>query len=124
MVRCYFPDVHMRLDDGRYFVPIHVAGVSYRQDAVSRCFEEQSITLVRDPNNPHDKNAVMVFAEGEHVGFIPRDMNEGFAEYIDSGRYLDAEIHKIIGGTSDKPTTGIIIALYLPDDVSIEFDDC
>ena len=112
----------MRLDDGRYFIPMNVAGVSYRQDAVSRCFKEQSVTLVRDSNNPHDKNAIMVFVGGEQIGFIPRDMNEGFAEYMDNGRDLDAEIHKIIGGTSDKPTTGVIIALYLPDDVSIEFD--
>ena len=124
MVRHYFPDVHMRVDDGRYFVPINVAGVSYRQDAVARCFEEQTITLVRDRNNRHDKNAVMVYAGGEHIGFLPRDMNEGFAEYLDSGRALDAEIHKVIGGTKDKPTTGIIIALYLPEDVLIEFDDC
>ena len=124
MTRYYFPDVHMRVDDGRYFVPTNVAGVSYRQEAVSSCFEEQSITLVRDPSNPHDKNAIMVFAGNEHIGFIPRDMNKGFAEYMDSGRNLDAEIHKIIGGTSDKPNTGIIIALYLPDDVLIEFDDC
>ena len=31
MVRHYFPDVRMRLDNGRFFVPINVAGVSYRQ---------------------------------------------------------------------------------------------
>ena len=71
MVRHYFPDMHMRLDDGRYFVPINVAGVSYRQDAVARCVEEQSITLVRD------KNAIMVSAGGEHIGFIP----SGYSSY-------------------------------------------
>ena len=49
-------------------------------------------------------------------------MNEGFAEYMDNGRNLDADVHKIIGGTSDKPITGVIIALYLPDDVLTEFD--
>ena len=114
----------MRLDDGRYFVPIDDAGVSYRQDAVSRCFEDQSLILVRGSNNPHDKNAIMVLAGREHIGFLPRDMNKGFAEYIDNGGDLDADVHKIIGGTSDQPNIGIIIALYLPDDVLVEFDDC
>ena len=77
-MRQHFPDVHMRLDDGRYFVPMNVAGVSYRQDAVARCVEEQAVTLVRDRNNPHDTNAIMVFVGGEQIGFIPRDMNTGF----------------------------------------------
>ena len=75
MVRQYFPDLHMRLDDGRYFVPMNVAGVSYRQDAVAGCVEEQAVTLVRDRNNPHDRNAIVVFVSGEQIGFIPGDMN-------------------------------------------------
>ena len=51
-------------------------------------------------------------------------MNSGFAEYLDGGRYLDAEVHVVVGGTPDKPALGMVMAIYLPDDVEIDFDDC
>ena len=122
MARYYFPDVRMRLDDGRYFIPTTVAGISYRQEAASRCFQGQKLELARDPNNKYDKNAISIFADGEHIGFVPSDLNDGFAEYLDSGRTLDADIYKIVGGTEAKPSRGIYINLYLPQDVLIEFD--
>ena len=123
MASYYFPDVRMRLDDGRYFIATKIAGVGYRQSAASRCYEGQKLTLVRDRENLHDKNAIKVLAGGEHVGYIPSDVNEGFATYLDSGRNLNADINKIVGGTEDKPSRGIYINLYLPEDVPIEFND-
>ncbi len=123
MARYYYPDVRMRLDDERYFIPTKIAGVGYRQDAASRCYEGQNLALIRDSENSHDKNAIKVFAGGEHIGFIPAEVNEGFAEYLDSGRKLEADIYKIVGGTKDKPNRGIYINLYLPEDVSVEFDN-
>ena len=111
------------VDDGRYFIRTNVAGISFRQDAAFRCYTGQHLTLIRDSANPHDKNAIRVFAGGEHIGFIPAEINAAFAAYLDSGRLLDAEIDHIVGGTTDKPFRGIYINLYLPDDVHMEFDD-
>lgn len=122
MTRYYFPDVYQDLDDGRYFVQANVAGVSHRQQAVSKCVEGQSLELVRDAGNPHDRNAIQVFASGDHIGFVPRDINAGFATYLDAGGDIDGEIEAVVGGTPDKPTMGIVFRLYLPDDVLIEFD--
>ena len=64
-----------------------------------------------------------MFAGGAHIGFVPRDINEGFATYLDTGRWVDAEIEAIVGGTPGKPTAGVVMRLYLPEDVPIEFDD-
>ena len=123
MTRYYFPDVYQSLDDGRYYIQTSVAGVSYRQEAVSRCYDGQSLTLVRDRGNVHDQNAIKIFAGGEHIGFVPAEINQGFAEYMDSGRVLEAKIDRIVGGEPEKPTKGALINLYLPADVDIEFDD-
>lgn len=30
----------------------------------------ESLTLVREPTNPHDRNAVQVWARDQHVGFV------------------------------------------------------
>ena len=44
--------------------------------------------LVREPGNPHDRNAIRVeapFVHGEKLGYIPRAEAEAFAPEIDSG---------------------------------------
>ena len=43
--------------------------------------------------------------------------------HLDAGRWIDAEIETFVGGTPAKPTAGVVMRLYLPEDVPIEFDD-
>lgn len=46
-------------------------------------------TLVREPNNPFDRNAVAVWIEGRKVGFIPKKQNGVLAQFIDQqGSYV------------------------------------
>lgn len=123
MARHHFPDVYESLEDGRYFVKANVAGISLRQDAAATCYQGQALDLVRDTHNQHDQNAIAVFAGTDRIGYVPRDMNSGFAEYLDSGRDLDAEVHAVVGGTPDKPILGVVMAIYLPNDVQIEFEE-
>ena len=63
----------------------HVAGVSYRREQVSKCYEGQPVTLIREPSNPHDKNAIRVYAGGGQLGFISRDEAKTMAPFIDRG---------------------------------------
>ena len=42
------------------------------------------LTLVREPTNKYDPNAVMVWADGIHIGYIPRTQNKPLAALIDS----------------------------------------
>jgi tetratricopeptide (TPR) repeat protein len=59
---------------------VQVAGESFHQDAIHAVEEHSSpgsplvADLRPDPGNPHDSNAVAVYVNGEHVGFLPRDM--------------------------------------------------
>ena len=80
------------------------------------------MNLVRDRANPHDCNAIKVMTNGRHVGFIPRPENAWFAGYMDTGGYFDAEIQRVIGGTPENLYVGLVIAVYFPDDVEMEFD--
>ena len=123
VMRYYFPDVYKSLENGRYFIKFNVAGVSYRQEAVSRCCEDEPLALVRDIGNAHDRNAIKIFAGSDHIGFVPKGTNRGFAEYMDSGGVLEAEIEAIVGGESEEPNKGVVARLYIPPDVDIEFDD-
>lgn len=71
---------------------VRVAGTSYRQDALEvvaggRNFAGTrrrllTATLVREPDNPHDSNAVRIDVGGVHVGYLPRDGAPGFHAII------------------------------------------
>ena len=76
----------------------HVAGVSYRQDAVARCHEGQPAALLRDPDNRHDKNAIEVWAGNEQIGFISRDEATTLAPAMDQGDKVEAVIDRVLEG--------------------------
>ena len=93
---------------------VRVAGVSHYPDAVSRCFVGQTVRLVREPNNPHDKNAIRCDASGSGtIGHIERDEAKFLAEDIDGGSRVLAVIHAFVGGDRYRPNIGVIIQVTL-----------
>jgi hypothetical protein len=57
---------------------VHVAGVSYRPETLEDpSFEPgRRLALVREPENPHDPNAVAIWNEEQTVqaGYVPREV--------------------------------------------------
>ena len=51
------------------------------------------LPLKREPENPHDPLAIMVFSEaGYHLGYVPRAQNEVLARLLDAGKLLFARL--------------------------------
>ena len=50
------------------------------------------LTLAREPNNRHDRNAVRVDWRGHPLGYIPRSENRAVAQALDAGERLEARI--------------------------------
>ncbi len=46
---------------------------------------EFAISLVREPGNSHDKNAVAVYSAGVHLGYVPRQDAAVVAQVMDAG---------------------------------------
>jgi len=74
---------------------LYVVGESYREDALWRLVGgtrqegvrvECVAQLIPEPENPHDGNAIAVFIEGEHVGYLSRS---------DAAAYVDGLTHLI-----------------------------
>ena len=42
-----------------------------------------AVTLVREPINQFDKNAIAVWVNGQKVGFLPKKQNAALAQFID-----------------------------------------
>ena len=51
------------------------------------------LPLKREPENPHDPLAIMVFSEaGHHLGYVPRAKSEVLARLLDAGKLLFAKL--------------------------------
>ena len=54
-----------------------------------------TLTLVRERDNPHDANAVRVEWNGSRLGYIPRRENTDVARQMDRGAAVKARIVKL-----------------------------
>jgi hypothetical protein len=53
------------------------------------------LALVREPDNPHDTNAVRVEWNGRLLGYLPRGDNETVARQMDRGSRLGARVARL-----------------------------
>lgn len=77
-----------------------VAGVTFenRQRLIRRMSVGETVSLVRDPYNPHDSNAIKVInSNGDHIGFIPKEIAVTMAGNMDSGITFSATVSNITG---------------------------
>lgn len=80
-------------------IECQIAGTSHRDvkaiepSLVSGCL----LPLKREPSNPHDHLAIMIFDEvGRHLGYVPRAKNEAIARLMDAGKLLFARLESKI----------------------------
>ena len=75
---------------------VKLVGVSF-EDAQTNiktfgCPDIRWFALVREPDNPHDSNAIRVALFGEYfMGYIPKDIAIYLAPIMDAGQEFDAE---------------------------------
>lgn len=71
----------------------------YRYHAAAEIWPElrigDELDLVREPENPHDANAVSVSWHGRKLGYVPRRENAALAWGLDRGEPLRARISRL-----------------------------
>lgn len=74
-----------------------LAGFRYYagEDLWTQMREGDRLTLVREPDNPHDAKAVRVEWRGQKLGYLPRRENAAVAGAMDGGEAVDARIAKL-----------------------------
>lgn len=55
-----------------------------------------ALDLVREPDNPHDANAVRVDWRGRKLGYVPRRENAAVAWGLDRGAPLRARVSRLV----------------------------
>src|ERR1019366_6181951 len=79
----------------RYF-HVHGAQFGQRQANIQCCVTGDLVLLDREPNNPHDKNAIMVRRlNGQELGYVPAVDAVTLAPRIDAGEELTYEVNWI-----------------------------
>jgi HIRAN domain len=53
------------------------------------------LTLTRESNNRHDRNAIRVAWKGRQLGYVPRAENRAVAAALDAGEKLEARVSKL-----------------------------
>jgi hypothetical protein len=102
-----------------------VVGESYRnpdgqsrQEIIrQRARPGDAALLIPDPNNPRHSYAVKVcLATGEQIGYLDREWGTQLQwDTMNGGRHA-AIIHRIYGGTLDKPSRGVVLRVAsVPD---------
>jgi HIRAN domain len=79
---------------------VFVAGVNHvalcgkhRQKIIAKLRRNEPIFLVRVPDHPDDPNAVVLFrADGNDIGYLPRELAEEIAPRLDAGSPVTATV--------------------------------
>lgn len=81
----------------RYPFIVPVNGVSFRQDAALRVRRGDSVDIRRQPDNPHDPQAMAIFlsATGDHLGYMPAPLARRIAD-----DHLVGHIDEVLGGAT------------------------
>lgn len=91
------------MSDARTFV-VRLRGGSYqnadgtsRQSHLADCKDGDTLALVAEPSNPHDRHAVTVFdVRGRQLGYLPSDARD--ASSLLRGERVSARVERLIGG--------------------------
>ncbi len=115
------PGVHFRKAAGTQQVNIEIVGESFRAKNVAAVAAAASgkrfdIYLIAEPENPHDKKAVAVYAANLHIGYIAKPENRQWFKWVGEAR----ERGEILWGNAQAVSrngtsnTGIFGHIYMP----------
>ena len=88
-----------------------IAGVSFydRQQLIAQIKVGDILQLKRDYKNEYDKFAIGIYANNNHIGWMPKYISEKLAWELDCGLKWVAQVMDITG--IDKETKGVNIQL-------------
>ena len=95
-----------------------VVGVTFegRQEVVARLQMGDKVWLEMEPDNPYDKNAIMVTREnGEQIGYLSRHLAADIVHYFRAYGYpVQGGVALLTGSHWDGFSLGCIISFNLP----------
>jgi len=95
-----------------------VVGIAYqgRQAVAAALSLGDTLWLVREPNNPHDRNAICVVRDnGDQVGYLPKELAAQVAGLMDHGHvHVAAQVVELTVGRRSDPQPGVVVRFTVP----------
>lgn len=76
-------------------------------------FRDLIFSMLYEPNNPHDKNAIKVMVNNVHIGYVPAELCSEIKHYISINRIKSADI-SVWGGDYKESKNGHVSMLNEP----------
>jgi very-short-patch-repair endonuclease len=89
-----------------------IKGTTFYKIDFGRLKQGDKLTLVRDPQNIHDSNAIKVLHNDAMLGHIDKQVASVLAGMIDNGVKVKAFLSKILGGPSQNYGLLIDLSIY------------
>jgi len=100
-------------------IETRVVGVSFdnRQSVVALLSEGERVSLIREPDNPFDPNAIKVIRwDRQQIGYLDRELAKILAPRMDYyGRPIKATVKRLTGGCYPGSSLGVVVRFYLPE---------
>ena len=94
---------------------LRVAGVAGAAQHHAEVLEQarlgESLTLRRDPDNPHDPNAIAVHCPAGQLGWVPREVAAELAPQLDAGEPWSALLLRERRDSPRDPRSGVVMLL-------------
>ncbi|MBV9332382.1 MAG: DEAD/DEAH box helicase [Candidatus Eremiobacteraeota bacterium] len=103
----FLTDPYSTIGDAPHF-HTKIAGVSFegRQDIIAGLHAGAPLQLLRQPNNPHDANAIAVHYGDLQLGFFNKRLAAHIAPRLDEGVRYTARVASLTGGPSARLRSG------------------
>jgi hypothetical protein len=89
-----------------------------RRDGCASLDVGEAVVLEREPDNPHDGNAILVLAQGgSELGYVPRELARQMAPLMDAGADVEATVKKLLT-TAEGYTLPVVISTLRRGDTS------
>jgi hypothetical protein len=92
-----------------------LAGVTFegRMERIKKyALRKSGYQLVRQPNNPHDKNAIQVTVSGHDIGFVPGMLAKELAPIMDDGTELNVHFRRALVSDKTGEVIGLIVKIW------------
>lgn len=100
-------------------IETRVVGVTYenRQAVIALLTEGERVSLIREPDNPFDPNAVKVVRwDRQQIGFLDRELAKILAPRMDFYRRpIKATVKRLNGGCYPGSSLGVVVRFYMPE---------
>lgn len=101
----------------RHLGSFHVAGFKYWDGALvlDQLRTGSALTLVPEPDNPYDPNAVALYYDGAKLGFVPRNHNGQLAImcYFGHADAFECRVQQVAPEKS--PWEQVLVGIYVRD---------